>query len=178
MALPNDERVSEAQYLAAERASDVRHEYVNGEVIAMSGASVAHNPISRNIQRVLDRVFGDCGLFHNEVRVKTGLSYRYPDVVLLCGTPEVDSEFRDTLTNPEVLCEILSPSTERTDRSDKLHEYGRISTLKAYFLILQDKQRIEVYSLQPDDSGVTTNTSVALSLCWAKPCPSQTFTRA
>ncbi len=150
MALPNDERVSEAEYLAAERASDVRHEYINGEVIATPGASWNHSMICFDMILMLGTRLKGCVVPNQTLRVKTGVSYRYPDLIVMCGPPKFHESHNDTLLNPEGLVEVLSPSTEAVDRGKKWEDYQRIPTLKQYLIVSQDKQRIEAFTRQPD----------------------------
>ncbi len=142
--------MSPAEYLAFERAqTDARHEYLNGEIVAMSGASLAHNTIVSNLVISLGiQMRGrSCNVFANDMRVKIPATslYTYPDVVAFCGVPELEDKTADTLLNPSVIIEVLSPSTEAYDRGAKFAHYQRIDTLQAYVLVSQDRPRIELF---------------------------------
>lgn len=142
------------EYIALERkaipdAEIVRSEYVNGEIIAMSGASFAHNLITYNISGELrNRLKGtECVAFANEMRVSipTANSYFYPDVGVVCGEPRFEDDVFDTLRNPIVIVEVLSPSTEAYDRGDKFAHYRQLESLQEYILVSQDKVRVDHY---------------------------------
>ncbi|MCU0490062.1 MAG: Uma2 family endonuclease [Chloroflexaceae bacterium] len=143
---------TEAEYLAFERASSTRHEYYNGRVYAMAGATEAHNLIAGNVIAALHGQLRakPCRVYPSDMRVKvrkTGLN-TYPDVIIVCGQPEFVDDTGDTITNPIVIVEILSPSTERYDRGMKFQHYRTIATLQEYLLIAQDHHRIEHFSRQ------------------------------
>lgn len=146
---PVPHKMSPEEFLAFERASDERHEYRDGEIVAMSGAKLAHNTISTNCSGLLwQHLKGkDCENFSSDMRVwvpKTKL-YAYPDIVVVCGEAEfVDDEF-DTLINPILLIEILSDSTESYDRGQKFKNYRSIDSLREYVLISQKTPSIEKY---------------------------------
>jgi Uma2 family endonuclease len=142
-------------YLAFERKATTRHEYLNGQIVAMSGASFAHNFITVNIATHLNiqLMDGECRVATSDMRVKvtqTG-SYVYPDVVVVCGEPRAEDDTFDTLLNPTLIVEVLSPSTEVYDRGEKFEHYQQIATLKEYILISQDKIRVEHYRRQEAD---------------------------
>ena len=148
-------RMTEAEYLVFERASTVKHEYYNGHIYAMTGASEQHNLITAN---VLASLHGQlrrkpCRVYPSDMRLRvqqTGLN-TYPDVVVVCGQPQFTDDTIDTLTNPTVIVEVLSPSTERYDRGVKFQNYRTITTLRDYVLIEQDNHYIEHYMRQ--DNG-------------------------
>ncbi len=140
------------QYLALERQASYKSEYVNGGIFAMAGASREHNQIAFNIAGELHGQLKNrpCLAYVNDMRVKvsaTGL-YTYPDVAAMCGEPQFEDEQMDTLLNPSVIIEILSPSTEAYDRGDKFAHYRRLPSLMEYVLIAQDKVRVEHYIRQ------------------------------
>lgn len=140
------------QYLAMERQASYKSEYVNGGIFAMAGASREHNQIAFNIAGELHNQLKNrpCLAYVNDMRVKvsaTGL-YTYPDVAGLCGEPRFEDEQMDTLLNPSIVIEILSPSTEAYDRGDKFAHYRRLPSLVEYVLIAQDKVRVEHYIRQ------------------------------
>lgn len=148
-ALPQSTRMTEAEYLAYERDSEAKHELIDGEIFAMTGASREHNLISGAAYAGLfTQLKGKgCELYPSDMRVKIvpWRMYTYPDLSLVCGEPKfADHEF-DTLLNPVLLIEVLSPSTERYDRGRKFQAYRSIPSLKEYLLIAQDELRIERY---------------------------------
>src|SRR4051812_12818052 len=115
MATDPHQRLTIQEYLAFERQAETRNEYLDGEVLAMTGASRAHNLIAGNIFRELGNQLRrrSCEIYAEAMRVRTpaGL-FAYPDVVVVCGEPQFDDSYFDTLLNPTVLVEVLSPSTE------------------------------------------------------------------
>ena len=154
-ALPQPTSMTETEYLVFERTSDEKHEYLNGEIYAMSGASRAHNLISSYTTAALINSLGDspCQVYPADMRVKVEASrlYTYPDISIVCGEPQlVDDEF-DTLLNPQVIIEVLSPSTEKYDRGEKFQHYRQLPSLREYLLISQDHPRIEHYLLIEDN---------------------------
>ena len=127
-------RMSPSEFLEWERKQELKHEYVNGEVLAMSGASFNHNRIATNIIIKAGAFLEDkpCDVFGSDLRisVKWKDSYFYPDVTILCDEPEFDDEkIKDTLKNPTVIFEILSASTEDYDVGRKQMYYMQISSL-------------------------------------------------
>lgn len=151
-----------AAYLQAERGAAFRSELVNGRVYALAGASRVHNLIVLNTASELRAQLRGrpCEVYVNEMRVKvesTGM-YTYPDVVGLCEEPELEDEHLDTLLNPAVIIEVLSPSTERYDRGEKFAHYRRLTSLREYVLIAQDIRRIDHYR-RDGDSWVLTEVS-------------------
>lgn len=156
-------RLPEADYLAFERTSDIKHEYLDGHVYAMTGASRAHNLIcSYTITSLINQLRGrPCEVYPSDMRIKvqaTGL-YTYPDVTLVCDQPQfADNEF-DSLLNPVLVIEVLSPSTERYDRGKKFQHYRQLAPLQAYVLIAQDGPRIERFMRQENDAWVLTDAS-------------------
>lgn len=156
--------VSPVDYLRAERGSAQKSEYVNGRVYALAGASRVHNLIVGNtFGELRAQLRGrDCEAYVNDMRVKverTGM-YTYPDVVALCDPPQFEDEHFDTLLNPAVIIEVLSPSTERYDRGEKFAHYRRVDSLREYVLIAQDIRRIDHYR-RDGDSWVLTEVSDA-----------------
>jgi len=146
--------ITPADYLARERRSEVRSEYLNGRVYAMSGASREHNRITINLSAMLhSRLKGKpCEPFSGDLRVKvspTGL-YTYPDVIVACGESRFEDEHVDTLLDPTVIIEVLSDSTEAYDRGEKFAHYRALESLTDYLLVAQDRPRIEHFVRQPD----------------------------
>ncbi len=141
-----------AEYLALERRATYKSEYVNGHIIAMSGASRRHNLIAANISRELSSQLRGrpCESYVSDMRVRvseTGL-YTYPDVLAVCGDIRFADEQTDTLLNPTVIVEVLSASTEAYDRGDKFAHYRRLASLHDYVLVSQDAVRVEHYVRQ------------------------------
>jgi Uma2 family endonuclease len=139
--------VTPAEYLALERSAREKSEYVNGRIYAMSGASRLHNLISLNVAGELrSQLRGrPCEAYVNDMRVKvqrTGM-YTYPDVVAVCEEPRLEDAEFDTLLNPSVIVEVLSPSTESYDRGEKFAHYRRLDSLREYVLVAQVTRRIE-----------------------------------
>ncbi len=158
--IPRPAFVSARKYLVRERAALDKHEYVNGEVREMSGASRFHNLLVGNIVTVLNLALAgreDCEVYPSDIRVQTPLTnpYTYPDVVAVCGDPVFTDSEVDTLLNPTVIVEVLSRSTSDYDWSDKFASYRTIPSLYEYVLVSQDTARIEVYS-RPAGSGDAT----------------------
>ncbi len=157
--------LSPEEYITLERkiipSTDiVRSEYVHGKIVAMSGASRAHNLISINISGELRNCLKDsgCETYANEMRVSTPStsSYFYPDVVVVCDEPRFEDDVFDTLLNPIVIVEVLSPSTEAYDRGEKLSHYQQLESLKEYILVSQNKVYVERYLRKQDEWGYTS----------------------
>lgn len=145
-----------ADYLELERHSEIRHEYLEGEIFAMGGASRRHNLISLNIAAELRAGVREktCEVYAHDMRVRveaTGL-YTYPDVVAVCGEPRFEDEELDTLLNPTFLAEVLSKSTEDYDRGAKFEGYRTVPSLREVLLVAQDRPHVVHYVRQPDDS--------------------------
>lgn len=149
-------RWSVEEYLAFERQNEIRHEYVDGEVVAMSGASRAHGRISWNIAGALYPQLekASCEGFVSDMRVRLPAAerYTYPDIVVVCGEPRFEDDELDTLLNPTLIIEILSPSTEDQDRGRKLFHYRSIPSLQVILLVAQDRVHVEQLARQPDGS--------------------------
>jgi len=148
--------VSAEQYLAQERESEEKHEYWAGEVVAMAGASRAHSLICWNIANALGpQIRGHgCEGYVSEMRVRIPASrrYVYPDVTVVCGEPVFEDAEVDTLTNPTLVAEVLSPSTEEKDRGIKLFAYRGIESLRVCLLVSQERCWIEHWQRQADGS--------------------------
>jgi Uma2 family endonuclease len=144
--------LSPQEYLALDRKSEVRSEYFDGDMVAMSGGSREHNLIVTNLvgELRLHLKGRPCEVYPSNMRVKvsaTGL-YTYPDIVVVCGKPEFEDANVDTLINPTLIAEVLSDSTEAYDRGAKFGHYRKIESLQEYLLISQDQSRIEQYVRQ------------------------------
>lgn len=146
--------VSPEEYLRLERQAECKSEYLNGEIFAMTGASRNHNLITVNVSRELSQQLKGrpCEVYSADMRVKVlwnGL-YTYPDVAVVCGEPKFEDDQIDTLLNPTVLFEVLSPTTERYDRIAKSSYYRTVDSLKEHLLVAQDEVRLEQYVRQAD----------------------------
>jgi len=166
MVLPANRGWAAADYLAFERTSELRHELINAEIYAMTGASREHNTISTNMIITLGiQLRGrSCDIYSSDMRVKVNAAnYCYPDVVVVCGTPELEDNHGDTLLNPMVVFEILSPSTERYDRGEKFQRYRAISSLQVYILVSQESPRLEMFTRHDSDGTWVLSEATALS---------------
>lgn len=142
------EYLTPEQYEAIEERSEIRHEYYRGEMFAMAGTSENYSLIAGNLARALGNTFENrpCKVYQSDMRVKvreTGL-YTYPDVVAVCGSAQFDHAKKTTLTNPLLVVEVLSPSTEVYDRTTKLDHYKTIPSLREIVLVAQDRVRIDL----------------------------------
>ena len=140
------------EYLTWERKQPFKNEYYNGQIVAMSGASRAHNRITVDIIVQLSNQLmeGECEVFASEMRVRTSptVSYFYPDVIVVCDEPRFEDDTFDTLLNPIVVIEVLLSSTAAYDRGEKFEYYKQLASLQAYILISQDRVRVESYRRQ------------------------------
>jgi Uma2 family endonuclease len=162
-------RMGAEEYLAFERTAQGKHELWDGEAFAMSGASLDHNRIVRNLVRHLGNALEGmgCEVLPSDMRVRIGARnrYVYPDVTIVCGPPQLEGE-ADVLRNPNLVVEVLSPSTEAFDRGDKFVGYRSLPSVREVVLVSQDARRVECYTRQLDDSWIlrehTGNASVSL----------------
>ncbi len=146
--------LSPEAYLRRERQAETRSEYLDGEVYAMAGASEAHHLIAANLIISLGgQVKGrPCKVYGSDMRVKvraTGL-YTYPDVAVVCGSPHFEDRQKDTLLDPAVIIEVLSPSTEPCDRGARFDHYSSLESLSDYLLVAQDGPKIGHFVRQPE----------------------------
>ncbi|HEX8282283.1 MAG TPA: Uma2 family endonuclease [Pyrinomonadaceae bacterium] len=141
--------VTPEEYLAAERLSETRSEYLDGGVYPMTGASLNHGRIVVNVatELALQLRERDCDVLVTDmkVRLQESRKFFYPDVVVLCGAPRFHDERKDTITNPDIVVEVLSPSTEAFDRGAKFKAYQTIESLKEYLLVAQERPFIEQF---------------------------------
>ncbi len=141
------------EYLALEEKAEYKSQYVAGEIFAMAGAEPWHVEIAGNIAGELRNLFRgkSCKVYGADMRVRVDVGdlWTYPDVSALCGTPRFDSSSNPrSLLNPQVIFEVLSPSTEAFDRGDKFARYRRIESLTDYVLVASDQMRVEHYVRQ------------------------------
>ncbi len=143
------------EYFALERESDIRYEYWNGEVFAMSGAQPNHNRIARNLLQQLTNQLedGNCEAFGSDQRVKVyvGGPYLYPDISVACPKPEFESiSGLLALVNPTLIVEVLSPTTSRDDMKVKFTQFQTIPTFQEYLMIESTEVKVLHYKKQPD----------------------------
>lgn len=142
------------EYLAIERQNEYKSEYIDGEMVAMTGASRRHNIIGVNITRELSQQLRGrpCEIYANDMRVRIvsrrEYAYTYPGMVIVCGEPQFEDGHLDTLLDPVVLIEVLPESTERYDRGKKFGLYRTIESLAEYVLVAQDEYSIEQHVKQ------------------------------
>ncbi|MDT7780279.1 MAG: hypothetical protein QOC99_2791 [Acidobacteriota bacterium] len=158
------------EYLALERQSEIRHEFLDGTVYAMAGESPKHSAICFNLAGALHpqlRGTPCCG-FSPNMKVRAGEAglYAYPDLAIACGKTFFHDRHGDVLLNPSVIFEVLSRSTEAYDRAEKFERYKTIETLRDYVLVSQDyvlvsqdQPRLEHFSRQPD--GIWTRAELS-----------------
>ena len=150
--------MSRAEFLEFERNSEEKHEYYKGEIFAMSGAPYQHNVIENNIRGEL-YVFlkgKQCQPFGSNLRVsvKENTLYTYPDILVICGKPEFEDNQFDTILNPTLIIEILSPSTASYDKGTKFELYRQIPALKEYITI--DSTKIHIEQFVKNDNNTWT----------------------
>jgi len=133
------------EYLRDEELSDRRHEYVDGAVFTMSGGSDRHNDLVGSLYVALrSQLKPPCHVYMIDLKLKVQLQkatlFYYPDLMVTCSARDTASHWK---TEPSLLIEVLSPSTERTDRTEKLMAYTQLPSLEAYLLVAQDETRVE-----------------------------------
>lgn len=143
------ERMSYPEYLAFEERAEYKHEYLRGEVVAMSGGTPEHARLVGRLVSLLDRAVEGkaCRAFSSELRVRIDeLDYScYPDASVVCGELGLSPADRNAVTNPLLVVEVLSDSTEAYDRGEKAARYRRIASLREYLLVAQAEPRLELF---------------------------------
>jgi Uma2 family endonuclease len=162
----SDQLLSVEDYLEGEKDSPIRHEYVDGYIYAMAGESDRHNRASLNIASRLNEHLVDnpCEVFMSDMKLKVAPNvYYYPDVAVCCDSPPPDPYFR---TQPVLIIEVMSPSTDRIDHHEKLVAYKRMPSLREYVLISQDRIQVEVHRCAGSvwQQDVLTKTTDSLTL--------------
>jgi Uma2 family endonuclease len=163
MTVPAVSHLTPEEYLALERGSELRHEYVDGRMVAMTGGSRNHALIVTNLGGELRQQLKGrpCEVYTSDLRVQvsaTGL-YSYPDVVVVCGEPRFEDPYLDTLLNPTVIIEVLSPTTEPYDRGRTFEQYRTLESLREYLLISQDHPLVEQFLRQEADAWLLKATA-------------------
>ena len=143
-----DRPLSLDEYLAFERRSATKHEFVDGQVYAMAGATFAHNVIVGNVVGTLRSVLGSgaCYTLPSDMKVQTATRAYYPDTSVVCGPPRFHDGAEDVLLNPSIIVEVLSDSTERVDRGEKLDAYTSMPSVTDYLLIASKRVRVEHFA--------------------------------
>jgi len=148
--------LTEQDYLAFELNADMRHEYIDGQLYAMAGASERHNRIALNIGFHLRMAArgGHCGVFMSDMKLKLAWqkTYYYPDVMLVCNTQDNNEYYKQ---QPCFIAEVLSASTANTDKREKLLAYTKIPSLRYYLLISTDKTQVEYFVRDTQDEWQT-----------------------
>jgi len=142
-------RASYIEYLALEAESEQKHEYLDGLILAMSGGTLEHGRLAIAAAQELGRLLADkpCRVFSSDARVRVESTHRstYPDLSVVCGEVLRASDDGEAITNPILLVEVLSESTERSDRGEKFAHYRRLDSLQDYVLISQTEARVECF---------------------------------
>ena len=156
------ERLTIEEYIEFDKNSEERWEYFDGDVVSMSGGTLAHNQLSTNLLTGLqkDALAKGCRVLPADMRIKVpkALPYRYADIVVVCGPPVIERvQGQDVLVNPSLIIEILSPSTEAYNRGQKFVSYKSIESFREYLLVVQDRPSITHYVRQTDGSWLRTD---------------------
>ena len=164
---------SPEDYLTRERQATFKSEYYQGELFAMAGASEQHNLIVSNSIITLGTQLKKrpCRVYPSDLRLlipNTGL-FTYPDLMIICGEPQFEYDRRDVVSNPIVLVEVLSDSTEAYDRGTKFEQYRTLDSLKQYVLIAQDRTSVESFTKSPEGNWVLSATNEMLQSHWLEP---------
>jgi Uma2 family endonuclease len=142
------------EYLARERAATERSEYVNGVIVAMAGGTFAHDLIKSNVKRLIGNqlVGRPCFVFSSDMKVRIDRAnlFRYPDASALCGPMQFHDAEQDAYGNPALIVEVLSPGTERYDRTEKFALYRFLDSFIEYLLIAQDRREAQLFRREPD----------------------------
>jgi Uma2 family endonuclease len=147
---PVQTRFTTTEYLDSEELAEFKSDYINGEIYQMTGGTTKHNQIILNL--IAELIYGFKNLnylvFSENVRlwIPETKIFTYPDVMIIAGEVEYYEERNDTITNPQVVFEVLSPSTQNYDRQDKFEYYRTIPTFKEYLLIDQNRARVQQFS--------------------------------
>ena len=152
-------KLAYADYAAREGTGEERHEYLDGEVFAMSGGTLEHSALIGAVYLILANQLAGrpCRVFESNARVRTSLVHgTYADVAIVCGKIERDAEDPDAITNPTVLIEVLSPTTEKYDRSKKFERYRNLPSFQEYVLVSYEEPHIESHARNSDGTWTET----------------------
>jgi Uma2 family endonuclease len=158
MATQSIPRVSEDEYLRLDRAAEYKSEFLDGEIFAMSGGSLRHSLLAGKwTALMINTLTGrNCHVFTSDARVRTSKtgSYLYPDVSVVCGGSKTHENSNDILINPQVVIDVLSPSTAGYDRGKKFERYREIESLRDYVLVHANSPHVEHFARQQDASWI------------------------
>jgi Uma2 family endonuclease len=149
-------RYTVEEYFRMEADSTEKHDYIDGQIVSMAGGTPQHSLIIANlIGEVHGRLKGKpCRVYESNLRVavRRDVRYSYPDLSVVCDEPQYDPQDKNktTITNPRAVIEVLSSSTEASDRGEKFERYLKLSSLQEYILVLQDRPRVETFFRQAD----------------------------
>jgi Uma2 family endonuclease len=177
MSVPKTETLyTEAEYLALERESEERHEYLDGQIYLMAGESLEHGDVCVNLTRIVStQLLGSpCRALSKDTKVRSGPVpklrystkglYSFSDLVIVCGEPQFLDEHRDVLINPKVIIEVLSPTTEAFDRGEKFLRYRTyLDSLTDYIVVAQSMPLIEHFARQANGQWVIAATATELA---------------
>lgn len=152
-------RATYADYLAAEQNSECRHEFIDGVIVAMAGGSDEHNALTNKLAIVLGtRLTGTCRSYSPDQRFWIAMRARgrYSDGSIICGAPEHPAHDDQATTNPVIVVEVLSPSTEGDDEGDKRADFQSLGSLRAYVLVAQDERRVRIFRREGEAWTVTS----------------------
>jgi Uma2 family endonuclease len=176
MSLPRFEpRHTDEEYLAMERGSEERHEYLDGQIYAMAGETLEHGIICTNLSWIIrgQLLSKPCLVLSKDIKVRSGPLlrssqvtkglYSYPDLLVVCDQPEFHDDYKDVLLNPVVIIEVLSATTEAYDRGQKFLRYRTwLKSLTDYIVVSQYEPLVEHFTLQPDGVWAISATVVEL----------------
>lgn len=150
MQQPKKQSYAIEEYFAQEEKAEIRSEYYQGEIFAMTGGSINHNQIVLNLIRVFSSLPKPCRTFATDLRLRVEAHdlFTYPDVMVVCGKPEFYAGRTDTITNPVALLEVLSKTTEAYDRGKKFEFYRALPSLREYILIDQYRAHVDQFILK------------------------------
>ena len=175
MAYPPQHFYTPEEYLTFERASATKHEYLNGNILAIRRVNAQHVLLVTNLVGELGVQLkaGPCNVYSAALRVRTAPTglYTYPDVIVVCDEPRFSDDQKDTLLNPALIIEVLSESTEDYDRGGKFEQYRTIDSFVEYLLVAQDRPHVEHYTRQADGSWVLCETNSLEEIIHLKSVP-------
>jgi Uma2 family endonuclease len=153
-------KLSVEEYLALDRVAEIKCEYHDGEIFPVVAVTFEHARVTANtVYRFSERLYGKpCRVLNSPIRLRVSpTKFVYPDILVLCGKPDLTDDIKDTITNPKVIVEILSPSTADYDYGGKFALYRGLPSFEEYLLIAQDEPRIEVFRKTPDSRWILTS---------------------
>lgn len=155
-AVPALKFITIEDYLSLEETAEEKHEYYRGEIFAMAGGTIAHNRLVRNALTAIDEFLAgkNCEVFPSDLKVHNEANslFTYPDISIVCGEPQKWQDRNDTITNPVVIIEVLSESTQLYDRGQKFKLYRSIPSLKEYLLVSSLEYMVEHFTKQAEDA--------------------------